>query len=249
MSKTAVKKSVNITADFANGKAKRPQTKVEPFMIRCLKATASLRITVVLMALSILLVFFGTLAQVDQGIGTVLHSYFRTLLAWIPLQVFVRFGQVFFHVSQSVQVNGSFPFPGGWLLGALLLANLLAAHAVRFHVSWKRSGILVLHAGVVVMMLGELVTGLFAVESRMTIALGESVGLTDVSSPPIWFGGSSKELEFIDSSDADNDHVVVIPSSKLKPGETISDPLLPVDVEVVEFWPNSSLVPWGSKEA
>src|SRR5438309_11702144 len=153
MSKTAVKKSVNITADFANGKAKRPQTKAEPFMIRCLKATASLRITVVLMALSILLIFFGTLAQVDQGIGTVLHQYFRTGLAMIPWQIFVRFGQVFFGVSQEAKVSGAFPFPGGWLLGGFLLANLLAAHAVRFRVTWKRSGILVLHAGVVVIML------------------------------------------------------------------------------------------------
>jgi len=244
MSKTAERTQAKISSDFANGQAKRPQTKAEPFPIRCLKAAASLRITVFLMALSILLIFFGTLAQVDQGIGTVLHAYFRTWLAWIPWQVFVRFGQVFFHVSQDTQVSGSFPFPGGWLLGGLLLANLLAAHTVRFKVSWKRSGILVLHAGVVVMMLGELVTGLFAVESRMTIALNETVGFTDVNSPPM-FGGSARELALIDSSEPGKDHVVVIPASKLKPGNTISDPQLPADVEVVEYLPNTSLVERG----
>ena len=59
----------------------------------------------------------------------------------IPLQLFVRFGQIFFGVSPDVYVGGSFPFPGGWLLGGLLLANLLAAHLVRFKLSWKRSGI------------------------------------------------------------------------------------------------------------
>src|SRR5207245_2764003 len=194
MSKTAVKTSVNVTAGPTNGAAKRPLPKADPLIVRCLRVTASLRVTVVLMALAILLVFFGTLAQVDQGIGTVLHRYFRTLLAWIPWQVFVRFAQVFFHVDQKVQVSGAFPFPGGWLLGGLLLVNLLAAHAVRFRLTWKRSGVLVLHAGLVVMMLSELITGLFAVESRMTIALGESVGFTDVTSEPILFGGSFKEL-------------------------------------------------------
>jgi ABC-type transport system involved in cytochrome c biogenesis permease subunit len=241
MSKTAERTRVKISGDFANGQARRPQTKADPFPIRCLKAAASLRITVVLMALSILLIFFGTLAQVDQGIGTVLHAYFRTWLAWIPWQVFVRFGQVFFRVSQSTQVSGSFPFPGGWLLGGLLLANLLAAHTVRFKVSWKRSGILVLHAGVVVMMLGELVTGLFAVEARMTIAVGETVSFTDMSAPPI-LGGSARELAITtESSESGKEHVTVIPASMLRVGKTIQDPQLPADVEVVEYMPNTEL--------
>src|SRR5262249_46968360 len=39
---------------------------------------ASLRLTVVLFALSLLVVFFGTLAQMDQGLYSVLHSYFRS---------------------------------------------------------------------------------------------------------------------------------------------------------------------------
>ena len=53
---------------------------------------------------------------------------------------------------------GSFPFPGGWLLGSVLLVNLLAAHAIRFKLSWKRSGILLLHAGIILMMIGEFIT-------------------------------------------------------------------------------------------
>src|SRR5262245_49852063 len=121
---------------------------------------ASLRLTVVMFVLAIALVFMGTLAQVDEGIWTVLTKYFRTGIAWIPFQALVRFGQVFLGVSPNAQVSGSFPFPGGWLIGGVLLVNLLAAHAVRFKLTWKRSGILMIHSGLVLMMLGELITGL-----------------------------------------------------------------------------------------
>src|SRR5262249_12460675 len=134
-----------------------------------LQSAASLRLTVVLFALSLVLIFAGTLAQMDAGIGTVVKDYFRSLDVWGPVQLFVRFGQASFNVPHLAQVRGAFPFPGGWLIGGLLLINLLAAHAVRFRLTWKRSGVLILHAGILVMMAGELLTGLFASEGQMTI--------------------------------------------------------------------------------
>ncbi|MGH7169132.1 MAG: cytochrome c biogenesis protein ResB, partial [Gemmataceae bacterium] len=141
---------------------------------RFFKPIASLRLTVVLFALSMFLVFCGTLAQMDNGLWYILSGYFRAWLAWIPFQVFVRFGQVFFWFPKTWQVSGSFPFPGGYTIGGALLINLIAAHLVRFRLSWKRSGILLTHAGLILLMLGELVTGLFAVEGIMVIVTGES---------------------------------------------------------------------------
>src|SRR5947207_4060312 len=94
---------------------------------RGLTPLASLRVTVVLFALSMFLVFCGTLAQVEMGLWTAVDSYFRSALVWIPFQLFVKFGQVFFGVPADTHLAGSFPFPGGWLLGGLLLAHLLAA--------------------------------------------------------------------------------------------------------------------------
>ena len=126
----------------------------------------------------------------SQSASSVVRDYFRSFYVWVPLQLFF---------PRHLIVYGSFPFPGGLTLGSLLMVNLLAAHAIRFKFTLKRSGIILLHAGVVVMMLGELVTGLFAVESRMTIALNETVGFTDVNSPPM-FGGSARELALIDSA-------------------------------------------------
>jgi hypothetical protein len=196
---------------------------------------ASLKLTVVLFALSIFLVFLGTLAQIDYGLFTVLHKYFRALYVWIPFQLLVQFGQIFLGVPKSANVPGSFPYPGGWLLGGLLLVNLLAAHLVRFKVSLKRSGILLIHSGLAVMMLGELVTGLFAVEGRMTIPQGAAANFLEEH--------NAVELAVVDPSATGADRVVSVPASLLQKGGEIRSDLLPFDIGVVEYMANSQLAP------
>lgn len=203
------------------------------YVRKTLKVLASLRLTVVLFVLSMILIFCGTLAMMDQGLFTVLSRYFRSGIAWIPLQTFVRFGQVFFGVPPNTQVSGSFPFPGGWTIGSVLLVNLLAAHLVRFRLTWKRAGILVLHAGLIVLMLGELVTGLFAVENSMVIPLGGAANYVQ--------SYERFELAFVWPSDAGHENVTVIPDSLLQQGGVIRNDDLPVEVEVVRYLLNSSL--------
>ena len=89
---------------------------------------ASLRLTVVLFALSLVLVLAGTLAQIDHEIWYVVHNYFRAWFAWIDFQVFF---------PRAWELPGGFWFPGGWLIGAALGTNLLLAHALRFKVAAK----------------------------------------------------------------------------------------------------------------
>jgi hypothetical protein len=189
---------------------------------KILTPIASLRLTVVLFVLSIFLVFCGTLAQIDAGIFTVVNSYFRTALVWIPFQIFF---------PRRIQIPGSFPYPGGWLLGGLLLANLLAAHAVRFKMSWKRSGILLIHSGLVVMMLSELITGLYGIEGKMTIFTLSSANYLEQH--------DHKELAIIHHRDAQTDDVLVVPASLLRKGGTIRDERLPFDIQVVHYMANS----------
>src|SRR6266852_7958134 len=162
MNKTAIQATAPLPLPAPDEPVTTVRSSARISMIKkILTPLASLRLTVVMFVLAIALVFLGTLAQVDEGIFTVLTRYFRTGIAWIPFQALVRFGQVFLGVSPQAQVSGSFPFPGGWLIGGVLLVNLLAAHTVRFKLTWKRSGILIIHTGIVLMILGELVTGLF----------------------------------------------------------------------------------------
>ena len=56
-----------------------------------------------------------------------------------------------------------FPFVGGYLVGIVLLVNLLAAHFQRFTFSRKKIGIFLTHAGLIFMLLGQLVTDKYQV--------------------------------------------------------------------------------------
>ena len=104
-----------------------------------LKPLASLRITVSLLAMSMVLIFAATWAQIDQGIWSVVEDYFRAVFVWIEFENFL---------PADWQVSGGVPWPGGVLIGALLVINLLAAHALRFQIAWKRSGIIMIHGRV-----------------------------------------------------------------------------------------------------
>src|SRR5687767_7164573 len=101
-------------------------------MKRLVKILISLRLTVICLALGILLIFFGTLAQVNEGLYNAQDRWFRSFFVWtqgpgwrVPL------------------------FPGGYLIGTVLLMNLIAAHIARFQLSWKKLGIHVIHGGIV----------------------------------------------------------------------------------------------------
>ncbi len=223
------------------GPAAAPQIQKKPrtawdHVKRILTPIASLRLTVVLFALSLFLVFAGTLAQAESGNLTVIHQYFRSpTIVWIPFQVFVRFAQVFSPVSidEGLIISGAFPYPGGWLLGGLLLANLLAAHLIRFKMTWKRSGIFLIHSGLVVMMLSELVTGLYAVEGTMTLVEGETASFIDHN--------HRIELAIINRADPKTDDVVVIPQALVQAGGKIAHRLLPFDLVVEKYMVNSTV--------
>src|SRR5436305_9284185 len=88
---------------------------------RLVKIIASLRLTVVLFVLSLVLVFFGTWAQVDQGIWTVVNRYFRSLVVWIPLKVFVLHAEWLKPAMEEYWERIALPFPGGWLIGTVML--------------------------------------------------------------------------------------------------------------------------------
>src|ERR1700735_4208874 len=100
---------------------------------RLVKIFTSLRLTVILLAFAIVLVFIGTLAQVDEGLYNAQARYFRQ---WIILGLDL-FGK-------RIPII----LPGGYLIGTLLLINLLAAHIYRFQFSTKKLDIQITHAGV-----------------------------------------------------------------------------------------------------
>ena len=76
----------------------------------------SLKLTVTLLAFAIVLVFVGTLAQVDEGLYAAQSHYFRQ---WFVLGLHLGGRQI------------PFILPGGYLIGTLLLVNLVAVLPAR----------------------------------------------------------------------------------------------------------------------
>src|ERR1039458_2092791 len=113
-----------------------------PLIIQLRNVLVSLRLTVFLLALSIVLVFWATLDQVHLGVWAVQQKFFHSFL------VFARVGDL------RVPV-----YPGGYTIGGLLLVNLLCAHAYRFRRGWGKAGIWTAHAGLILLLVGELVSG------------------------------------------------------------------------------------------
>ena len=188
---------------------------------------ADLRITVTLFALAMVIVFWGTISQVDNGLWTVVQKYFRSFFVWVPLRV-VLFNQI--------EENGVvLPFPGGWAIGLAMLINLLAAHAVRFKLAWNRGGVIIIHLGIIVIMVSEFITGTYAVEGQMLIQIGTSVN--QVIHP------GTAEFVVIHTKDAKTDEVISVPRKYLKPGAVIDDPRLPFVMQITQYMVNSGVGP------
>jgi hypothetical protein len=172
----------------------------------------SLKLTVTLLAFAIVLVFIGTLAQVDEGLYNAQSHYFRQ---WVVLGLHV-FGKKIPLI-----------LPGGYLIGTLLLLNLLAAHIYRFQLSVKKIGIQLAHAGVILLLVGQLVTDMLARETQINFTEGAARNYSE----------SATDYELIVTS---GDVVTAIPAKLLQPGDTLKIDSLPFAIHVKSFWKNSA---------
>lgn len=199
---------------------------------RLLRILGDLRITVVLLSLAMGLVFFATIDQVHLGLNEVVQIYFRQWISWYDIRIGGKWDDVLGAVVPPEPVFRLW-LPGGYLLGTVFLVNLLAAHATRFKATWRKAGITLIHAGIVLILLGELFTGLTSRESHMTINEGQTVNHSVVK--------NSHELALVDRSDPTREKHIVIPEHLLKPGAVISPPESPFRIEVIDYYENAML--------
>jgi len=176
-----------------------------------IKLFTSLKLTVTLLAFAIVLVFIGTLAQVDEGLYQAQSHYFRQ---WLVFDLDFLGHRI------------PFLLPGGYLIGTLMLINLICAHVYRFQLSVKKFGIQLAHMGVIVLLVGQLTTDMLAHESQMRLAEGETKNYAE--------NDRACELVFINDGT-----VTAIPQKLLKPGDTIKIDSLPFSFRVKSFWNNS----------
>lgn len=187
------------------------------FVRRLINFFTSLRLTVVLLAFAIILVFIGTLAQVDEGLYQAQARYFRQ---WIVLGLDLS--------GRNIPIL----LPGGYLIGTMLLLNLVAAHVYRFQLSTKKLGIQITHAGVILLLVGQLATDMFAHESQMSFAEGQVRSYSE--------SVNKYELAFTSTNSA-GERTVALPAEWLAASGEIQNTNLPFTIRVKQFWNNSDM--------
>ncbi len=176
----------------------------------------SLKLTIVLLLFSMVLIFAATLDQVNLGIWAVQEKYFRSFV------IYTQAGGVALPM-----------FPGGYTIGGLLLANLIAAHVYRFTFSWRKAGIFLTHLGLIVLLIGELLTGLWQEDFHLRLTEGDTKNYAE--------SFRHHELVVIDVTDANHDDVVAIPEALVARKTPVQHAKLPLRVTPKSYYPNSSL--------
>jgi len=192
---------------------------LDGFFERLIRFFSSLRLTVVCLALGLVLVFAGTLAQVEIGLLKAQNEFFRSFFVfWMPK------GAAF-----KIPV-----LPGGYLLGGLLLINLTTAHLTRFQWTKKKAGIWLIQFGLILLLLGQLLTDILARESALQLAEGQTKNFSEEF--------RSTELVLIDKSDPSTDLLHSVSDSLVRQDHEIRDPRLPLGLRVNKLWPNAAVV-------
>jgi hypothetical protein len=125
---------------------------------RWLTPFTSLKLTIFCLGCAMVLIFLGTINQVNIGVYEAENRYFKSFF-------------LFFSPPHS---EWKIPwFPGGYIVGSLLLINLIAAHIARFKLSWKKTGIVLLHSGLILLLIGQLFADVFVdLESQLRLDQG-----------------------------------------------------------------------------
>ncbi|HRT06915.1 MAG TPA: cytochrome c biogenesis protein ResB [Candidatus Paceibacterota bacterium] len=185
---------------------------------RIIQFFSSLKLTVVCLGLGLVLVFWGTMAQVEMGLYQAQNEFFRSLfIYWKP-------------EGSGLKIP---IFPGGYLVGTVLLINLIAAHIQRFELSRKKIGLFLVHSGLILLLVGQLLTDLLSQESMLHLREGETKNYTEAD--------TDVELAIADVTDRDSDKVVAIDYRRLLKPNPIQHEALPFAVEVRKFYVNSVL--------
>jgi|TARA_B110000037_G_scaffold223120_1_gene302353 hypothetical protein len=182
------------------------------------KFFSSIRLTVYLLFASTLLIFVGTLDQVQDGIYLAQKRYYE--------HVFVIFTRGRFQL----------PIPGGYLIGPLLILNLLAAHFRYYRMGWRKLGIAALHLGVIALLVGQLITQTSQKDSFMWLSEGERKNYLE--------SFHEDELVVIDRSDDAVNRIVSWPVAAFESGDALlQHPMLPFQLKIKAYALNAGIGP------
>ena len=187
--------------------------KIAPLLWR---GIVSIELAVVAMAILMVLVFMCTIAQVKMGTYGAVEHFMRHFLVWARLGNF------------EIPV-----FPGGALVGLVFTANLVASLLDRLVWNWRKLGLWLVHAGLILLFAGEFITAAFQDDMRMTIEEGQTVGYLE--------SARDVELAIIDTMDPAFDEVFAIPATMLAEFVIVDLPSTAISLNVRRFFPNAQL--------
>lgn len=180
-----------------------------------LEILSSLKLTFLCLLGLLALVFFGTLDQVNLGIYMTQKKYFHSVFVYLPLG------------SMRIPV-----FPGGLLIGTLLVLNLSVVTIKRRFFQRKKWGLLLIHVGLLLLLLGGGLTSLVGVETRVSIEEGETKRYAE----------SLRQLELVFiRRDVNEDRVFSVPLSLIEKIGQFEHPDLPFSLHTRAFVRNAAL--------
>jgi hypothetical protein len=178
---------------------------------RLIDFTASLEFTVYILLLFLILVIWGTVYQASNGLYAAQKEIFHAWVHW---------------------VTGFIPIPGLILVGAALFLNLLAALILRIPWRLQNAGLLLIHLGLIVFLVGGFVARRLSQESFLTLVEGEASG----------FCSAYRDWEIaLWSEHAGVRTVAAIPIRGLRAGEVLTFKAFGRSLTVDAVYPNSRL--------
>jgi len=193
-----------------------------PTVHRIASVLTSARLTLICLAAAAVLVVAGTLAQAGGASYQAQTRYFRSFVVWWPLG----------ESGRSLPV-----LPGAYTVGAVLLLNLIAVRVKRFGTSLKEPGTVLLGAGLILMLVGQLLADRLSERSAMRLTRGAPSRYAEDL--------FRQELVIADK----NGQVATVPASVLARKGEVRDARSQLTIRVKEFWPNADVSARGTPGA
>ena len=181
-------------------------------MKNALKIMSNPRIFVFTIIWLMVLVFFGTIAQKDIGLFAAQNKYFSSIVIWI---------------------YGFLPLPGGLLTMTILFINLLA-FILKMQWTKYKIGVIIIHLGALILLIGAAITNVFSEEGNMIIIENNESNYMQ----SFYY----KEFTILNLDEySDSIEVINFNEKILIPGNTLSYPNLPFKIEVIKYYLNSKI--------
>lgn len=174
------------------------------------RLAASIKITVACLVWLFVLTFWGTVAQVSDGLYLAQEKFFH---------------------SWYFQEFGFLPLPGAQLALWVLFINLIVNSLFRFVYRWSHIGILIIHLGLLTYFVSAFVTLHMVEESNLTLREGEASNVSAAYHEwelSVWSPGEGKERQ-----------VAAFDLRGIKPGDTVTMDRPALEFHVKLFFPNA----------